>query len=65
MAKRTYGCTSVVNAVCLQFELAGPGLFTSIHRSKSGMWLCEAAIKRPELSSFKRQWLEQAPKGLV
>lgn len=85
MAKRTFGCTSIVNAVSLQFELAGHGLFTDLKRSKGGQWLCEHAVKRagtshvvdesrrdtvtPSVtadacSPFRKQWLEQAPKGL-
>lgn len=46
MAKRTFGCSSIINAVNLQFELAGHNLYTDIKRAKGGLWLCEHAIKR-------------------
>lgn len=64
MAIRAYGCTTIVNAVCLQFELAGHGLYTDIRCSRGGMWLCEAALKRPEHSTFRQRWMDQAPKEL-
>lgn len=64
MAKRTYGCSSVVNAVCLQYELAGHGMFTDLKRSRGGLWLVEHAIKRITKPTFIERWLEQAPKEL-
>jgi len=47
MAKRTYGCSTIINAVNLQFELAGHGLYTNLKRAPGGMWLAEHTIKRP------------------
>jgi hypothetical protein len=51
VAKRTYGCSTIINAVNLQFELAGHGLYTDLKRSPGGMWLAEHAIKRPEVKT--------------
>lgn len=68
--KHNYGCSSVVNAVCLQFELAGHGLYTNIQRSKGGTYVCSHAIKRVGGSAsglkptFMERWLEQVPQGL-
>lgn len=64
MAKQTYGCTSIINAVCLQFELAGHGLYTSVKRSGKG-YVCCHAIKRVTKPTFMEQWLAQAPKQLA
>lgn len=41
---RGYGCSSVVNAIVLQFDLAGHGLKTKILRAKGGMWVVEATL---------------------
>lgn len=49
MAKvRGYGCSTIVKAVVLQFELAGHGLGTRLVRSSGGQWVVEARIVRPE-----------------
>lgn len=45
---RGYGCSSVVKAVVLQFELAGHGLQTDIKRSSGGQWVVEAQVKNPQ-----------------
>jgi hypothetical protein len=63
--RHSYGCSSVINAVLLQYELAGHGLFTNILRSKGGMYVCNHAIKRATKPSFMERWLEQAPKELL
>lgn len=62
--KHSYGCSSVVNAVCLQFELASHGLYTNIQRSKGGTYVCSHAIKRVSKPTFMERWLEQVPQGL-
>ena len=66
MSKQRYGCSSVVAAVNLQFELAGHGLDTNIiHDGKR--WVCERAIHRvsPDtVTPFRRQWAQQAPQSL-
>jgi hypothetical protein len=62
--RHSYGCSSVVNAVMLQYELAGHGLYTDIRRSSGGMYVCNHAIKRVAKPSFMERWLEQAPKQL-
>lgn len=41
---RGYGCSSVVNAIVLQYDLAGHGLTTKILRAKGGMWVVEATL---------------------
>lgn len=51
---RGYGCSSIINALCLQFELAGHGLKTGIKRSMGGQWVVEAKIERPERVAVKR-----------
>lgn len=63
--RHSYGCSSVINAVCLQFELAGHGLYTDIQRAKGGRYLCNHTIKRASKPSFMERWLEQAPKDLT
>lgn len=63
--RHSYGCSSVINAVLLQYELAGHGLFTSIHRAKGGMYVCNHNIKRVTKPSFMERWLDQAPKELL
>ena len=67
MPRQRFGCTSVVAAVNLQFELAGHGLYTDLRRSKGGVWLCDLVVKRPEvrtMTPFKSQWMKQIPRGL-
>lgn len=76
MAKRTFGCSSIINAVNLQFYLAGHGVYTDLKRAQGGLWLCEHAILRPVVpdtvtvglpnaqTPFKRQWDAQAPRSL-
>lgn len=56
---RGYGCSSIINALCLQFELAGHGLKTGIKRSMGGQWVVEAKIDRPEQTSVKRSWRDK------
>lgn len=63
--RHSYGCSSVINAVLLQYELAGHGLFTDIHVAKGGMYVCNHAIKRATKPSFMERWLEQSPKELL
>jgi hypothetical protein len=65
MTKPNYACSSVINAVCLQYQLAGHGLYTSIQRSTGGKYVCTHAIKRVTKPTFMERWLEQAPKGLT
>lgn len=60
----SYGCKSVVNAICLQFELAGHDLYTDVTRSKGGMYVCTHTIKRATKPSFMEQWAQQTPKEL-
>lgn len=65
MAKRTFGCSSIINAVNLQFELAGHGVYTDLKRNDGAtMWLCEHAIKRDHRTALMKSWMEQAPESL-
>lgn len=63
--RHSYGCSSIVNAVLLQFELADHGLYTRIERSSGGTYVCCHAIKRVTKPTFKEQWLAQTPKQLT
>lgn len=62
MPKQRFGCTSVIAAVNLQFELAGHGLYTDVKRSGK-QWVCDHVVKRPEntVTPFRKQWNAQTP----
>lgn len=63
--RSSYGCSSIVNAVLLQYELAGHGLYTDVRRSSGGMYVCNHAIKRVTKPTFMERWLEQAPQTIL